>query len=86
MARRNRIAFYNTSSLLCGLWFMLTAWLWTYLMNLVISLPFGIIGMILWNKGRKADPNNKWNKIALAVHMAGLVVSIAAFIIFYFSN
>ncbi len=86
MATKKRIAFYNNTSLLCGIWFLLTSWLWTYLMNLVISLPFGIIGMILWYKGMKADPVNKWNKAALIVHIAGLTTSILTLIALFFYN
>jgi hypothetical protein len=86
MATKSRITFYNNMALLCGIWFLLTAWLWTYLMNLVISLPFGILGMILWLKGKKADPANKWSKITLIVLLAGVAVFVIAFAIFHLFN
>jgi hypothetical protein len=86
MEPKRKEAMINTISLICGVWFSLTSWLWPWLFNLFISLPVGIVGMILWSLGRSSDKQNKWNKVALVLHGIGLASAIISFFLFYFFN
>lgn len=69
---------YNILSLVCGVWFLLTGWVWTYLANLFVAYPVGLIGLFFWYQGRKVNSTSLYNKIALGVLIAGLVVSIGS--------
>jgi hypothetical protein len=73
---------YNILSLVCGSWFLLTGWMWTYFANLFISYPVGLIGLFLWYQGRKVNPGSLLNKIALVALIAGLICSLGAILIF----
>ena len=70
---------YNVLALLCGVWFMLLGWVWTYYINLFFVFPFAIAGFFLWRLGR---PHNSFlNKIAGATLLAGFICSIASLIL-----
>ena len=77
---------YNVGSIICGIWFILTGSIWVYFGSLVISYPVALIGLLLWNKGRKIEPNNKLNKTALILHIIGLTLSMLSLIILLISN
>ncbi len=66
----------NLVALLCGIWFLLSGWMWMFLMNLVISYPFAILGFILWNSARKTAPKSILNRVAGGFLIAGLVASL----------
>ena len=76
-ARRNFIA-----SLVCGTWFLLSGWCWTYLACLVISYPVGLLGLWLWWLGKKQDPTSKLRRPALYLLGLGLAVSLGAMFVF----
>lgn len=59
-----------------AVWFALTAWLWTYLANVVISLPAGIISAILWFKGGGSDPNAGRYKRIPIIWGVGILTSV----------
>jgi len=80
--RIDRAFLFNSLSLLCGIWFLLTGWLWTYLANLFIAYPIAFIGILFWYIGRRKNPRSLLNKIALGILVAGFVVSIVAFCFF----
>lgn len=63
-------------SIICGVWFLLTSWFWTFLINMIISFPVGIVGIVLWYYARKSDPSSKLAKASLYLHVAGLASSI----------
>lgn len=48
---------YFYLSLVSGLWFALTAPAWSYLANMFISLPFGLLSYVLWQAGRRKEPH-----------------------------
>ncbi len=58
-------------SIICGIWFALTSWVWAYLANVFISFPVGIFGVLLWLGAKKINPDNKWNRLAIILHIAG---------------
>jgi hypothetical protein len=76
--------FYNIASIICGTWFLLTGWMWAYLVNIVFSFPVGAVGIYLWYKGKRIDPHNRANKAALIIHIAGLAISVVTFFALYF--
>lgn len=77
---------YNTLAIICGIWFLLFSPMWPYFANLVLGFPVGLLGMFFWNKGRKIDPNNKANKVALIIHLAGVVISIVSLVLLALFN
>lgn len=76
-ARRNFIA-----SLVCGAWFLLTGWCWSYLACLVISYPVALLGLYWWWLGKKKDPASKLSRPALGLLVLGLAVSLGAIFAF----
>jgi hypothetical protein len=79
-------SYYNALSVLCGLWFLITGWIWVYYVNLVIGYPIALIGILLWKKGRQTDPANKLNKAALIIHMLAFGISLIALILLLSNN
>jgi hypothetical protein len=80
MDRLTLTRIFNVFSILCGVWFTSTIWFWAWLVNLFISLPIGIIGIIFWYFGKR-DGANRLNRIALITHLLGLAVAIIFFLI-----
>lgn len=72
---------YAVAALLCGLWFLFTAWMWTYMAALFVAYPVGLLGLFFWSRGRKQNPESPIAKIALAALIVGLLASAAAFLI-----
>ena len=75
-----------TLSILCGIWFALTSWLWIYWFNLIFSFPVGIIGFMLWRSVRQHDPKHKALKISILLHILGLCSAIISLIILLINN
>jgi len=73
---------YNGIALVFAIWFALTSWLWTYLMNIFISYPFGVVALLLYLKRRKIEPESKANKSVLLILIAGWIISIVAAVLF----
>lgn len=74
------------TSIVCGLWFLLTGSIWIYYANLVLAYPIGILGLILWNKSRKVNGVNRTNKAAICILASGFVLSIASLLILLIYN
>jgi len=85
MDRQTLTKIFNIFSIVCGVWFACTSWLWVWFINLLISLPVGIIGMIFWYFGKR-EGTNRLNRIALITHVIGLVVAILSLIILLIKN
>ena len=77
---------YNTLSIICGTWFLLTGWIWIYYANLFISFPVAAAGIFFWSRARKIDPLSKVNRTALVIHIVGLTLSVAFLAILLFNN
>jgi hypothetical protein len=86
MEGKSNAKLYYLFAIICGTWFLVTSWIWVYFANLIISYPIGLIGLLLWWRGKKLNPGSKANQIALWLLIAGLVISITALIILYFFN
>ncbi|MEZ5405405.1 MAG: hypothetical protein R3F23_04290 [Verrucomicrobiia bacterium] len=74
----------NIFSILCGLWFVATSWVWYYGATIFYSYPVGILGISLWYLARKINRKSILNRIAFWLHIAGLTSSIISFCLFYF--
>ncbi|MBS1517856.1 MAG: hypothetical protein JSS91_07200 [Bacteroidetes bacterium] len=79
---KSNIFFYL--SVILAVWFLLTAWLWTYYINLFFSLPFGLLSLLFWYLGKKVDERKSRYKITLLILMNGVIFSIAALMFFLF--
>lgn len=77
MERQTLTKIFNLFSIVCGVWFACTSWLWAWFVNLFISLPVAIIGMIFWYFGKR-DGVDRLNRIALIVHALGLSIAIVS--------
>lgn len=77
---------YYYISLVCAAWFLITSWLWTYLANVIISFPFGLIALYLWHKGTQIDANKTRLKFTKYILIAGAVISIVALLGFLITN
>jgi hypothetical protein len=82
MKAEKKAFLYNLLALLCGIWFLLTGWIWGFLANLILAYPIGIIGLLLWYRGRKIAPGSRLNRVALYFFVVGFIASVAAFFIY----
>jgi hypothetical protein len=73
---------YNIFALLCGIWFVLTGWMWLYAANLIFSYPVAVLGLLFWSRARKLGSRSLLGRVALWFHIAGLVASISAIFIY----
>jgi hypothetical protein len=72
---------FNLLALLCGIWFVLLGWAWVYWFNVVFVFPVGIIGVVLWQKGRHSE-HYVLNRIAGGLLILGLLSSLGTLLIY----
>jgi hypothetical protein len=82
MNETKKINFYFYGSLFLAIWFALTGFIWTYLANIFISFPFGVLSFYLLNKGKQIDPNKSRYWITISFLVAGGIVSLIALMFF----
>ena len=51
----DRAGLTSSLALLCAIWFVLTAWFWTYFANLLLSYPVGLVGLLPQKLGRRGE-------------------------------
>jgi len=68
-------------SILCGVWFILTGWIWSYAAALIISYPIAIIGFLLWLIAKNKDPMHRLQKVTITIYYIGFTISILSFIL-----
>lgn len=73
---------YNTLASICGVWFLLTGWIWTYGINLFISYPLFLIGAFLWKKGKEINKQNHLNKFAAVTLILGFIISVSSLFLY----
>jgi hypothetical protein len=78
----HNIRFYIT--LVLAIWFMVTSAAWTYLANVFISFPFGLIAFLLWINGRKKEPGSRRYSVIAGILIAGVVIAVLSLLYFYF--
>lgn len=80
MGKRARI--YYIISLLCGIWFLLTGWIWGYYANVIIAYPFALLGLFFWWRGKQNHAASKLNLISFRLLIFGLIVSVGTALVF----
>lgn len=73
---------FSIAALLCGIWFLLTGWIWSSLACLVFSYPVAILGLFFWRAAKKRNPMSTLNHIAFWLLGLGLGVSLGAIFVF----
>lgn len=84
MKVEKQIFLYNLTALICAIWFLLAGWVWTYLVNLFIAYPIGLLGLYFWFKGKADEQKNTLNRVVLLILVSGILVSIVTFFLYYF--
>jgi hypothetical protein len=82
--KRNRIYFYL--SLFFAIWFLVSSPAWTYMMNVVISFPFGIISFILWRTGASLPGEEQRYRIIPKILIAGIGLAVLSLLVFLVTN
>ena len=75
MPSSQRALIYNLIALVCAIWFLLTSWIWAYLINLIISWPVAILGLIFWRLGKNHAPDSRVIRVTFWMFIAGFVIS-----------
>ncbi len=76
-----RYNFYYYCALVCAIWFALTSGAWSYMANLVISLPIGILSLIFWQAGKKTDIRTERYRIIPKILILGIIISLIAYLL-----
>ena len=63
-------------ALMAAVWFLLSSWCWFYILNIWLSFPFGILALILWKKGTKAEPSLTRFKVIPIILTLGVLSSL----------
>jgi hypothetical protein len=63
-------------SLICGIWFLLFGWIWTYFANLILVYPFAVVGLICWIFAKKLDPESRYNRICIRLLLTAFFLSL----------
>lgn len=73
---------YYYIALICSVMFLLTSWLWTYFINLIIAYPDALLALWFWNKGKQSDENKERYKLIPIILLTGLAVSAVSFFLY----
>lgn len=77
----NKAGIFNRTlkviALLGAIWFVLTGWCWFYFLNVIFSIPLGILSFFIWYKKKEDD---RMSKITIGLLKAGIVLSILGLI------
>jgi len=73
-------------ALICAVLFVLTCWMWAYYANLFISLPLGLISLMLWDRGRKTDAARARYKWILYLLIFGSALSLGVLLTLLATN
>ncbi|HEY3402657.1 MAG TPA: hypothetical protein VGK59_04660 [Ohtaekwangia sp.] len=77
---------YFFTALLLAVWFLLTAAVWVYMMNLIISYPAGIVSYILLRKVKAIEGQTKRVRLIGVILISGLSLSLIVLIGFLITN
>jgi O-antigen/teichoic acid export membrane protein len=77
-----RVGLVSVIAFICALWFLLTGWIWTYLMALVLAYPVGLLSLFLYWKDSRTKPSLRLNRITLWTLRVGLAVSLGSILLF----
>ncbi|TCV12247.1 hypothetical protein EDC17_102414 [Sphingobacterium alimentarium] len=71
---------FHIISIICGVWFLLTGWIWSFLLAAFISYPIAIIGMLFWGFGSKYS--DKLTTPILTLYFTALTISIISIFLY----
>lgn len=71
---------FHITSIICGIWFLLTGWIWSFLMAIFLSYPVAIIGLFFWGLGCKFT--EKLSKPILTLYITALTISLISLLIY----
>lgn len=71
---------FQLISLICGIWFLLTGWIWTFLIAAFISYPVTILGLLFWGLGCRFT--DKLSKPILTLYFTGLTISLLSILLY----
>ncbi|MBL7767078.1 MAG: hypothetical protein JNJ58_13340 [Chitinophagaceae bacterium] len=80
LTTKSNLYFYL--SLVTAIWFLLTSYVWTYLANLFISFPVGLMSLGLWYLGRKTGVKSDRFKWPVGIVIAGVITSLISLVLF----
>lgn len=69
---------FNIVAILCGIWFLLTGWIWVYGAAAFISYPIAIIGLFYWGLGKRTD--SSLSDPILTIYIISLIISLVTLI------
>jgi hypothetical protein len=67
---------YFFFSFIFAIWFILTCWIWGYMMALFFSYPFLLVSLLFWDLGRRKEPNSKRFRLIKKMLIFGVIFSI----------
>ncbi|MFM8387357.1 MAG: hypothetical protein ACKOCB_11155 [Planctomycetia bacterium] len=73
-------------ALLCALGSLLTSWTWAYLIPLFVSLPLGLVSLLLWRRARTIQPAHRLDKVVLGLLIAGLALCLGSLLVVTLHN
>lgn len=72
---------FNILAALCAIWFVLLSWAWVYLFNVLFVFPVGIVGIVLWLKGRDSEYKTL-HRVTAVLFVAGLLSALTSIFLF----
>lgn len=80
---KQKADYWYYSSLVLSIWFLMTSWLWFFLINLVVSFPAGLLGLLLYFIGKKKSTESEKYKKILHILISGFILSFVLFFTLY---
>lgn len=81
METKSKTKLFNILSLVFGGWFLLTSWVWFWVLNFFFSFPAGVVGIIFWMIARRDETPGTLNKFALWIHLMGVLSAIVSYFV-----
>jgi len=82
----SKAKFFSIPAVVFNFWFMITGWIWPWLFNIFFSLPFGLLGLLLWFISSRIDKTNRVNILALNFFKIGVGLSLGFLIVFFITS
>ena len=71
---------FHIISIICGIWFLITGWIWSFLIAAFISYPVAIVGLLFWGIGCRFT--EKLSKPILTLYFTGLAISLLSILLY----
>jgi hypothetical protein len=77
---RHNVFYYI--ALVSSIWFLVSCPVWTYLANVYISFPFGLLSLWILNYGKSRDERKERYKIIYVILVIGSIVALGSLVYF----